>query len=429
MRRLPPAVVLTIVLLAIAGCRKKDSGSSPTEPPRQSGGPVDTEPPNAPHQRPAFPGQTRAPAEPTDVDVVVETVADGLEHPWALAFLPDGAMLVTERPGRLRVIGPGGARSRPVTGLPELDARDQGGLLDVALDPDFARTGLVYWSYSEPRDGGNGTAVARGRLVRGDAPALEGVQVIWRMTPTLDSKMHFGSRLVFARDGTLFITTGERSILPGRHQARRLDGTLGKVVRIRPDGSIPDDNPFVGRAGARPEIYSIGHRNIQSAALHPGTGELWIVEHGARGGDELNRIEPGRDYGWPAISYGLEYSGEPIGEGRTAQDGLEQPVYYWDPVIAPSGMAFYDADLIPAWKGSLFVGGLSSKHLVRLSLDGDRVVGEERLLWQQGKRLRDVRVGPDGALYVLTDEDDGAILRVSARDRAPAPSTAAWTGR
>ncbi len=399
--------------LALAGCGTSGTGPGGTV----EGQPVETRPPNGTGQKPAFAGQTRAPLRRADVDFDIRTVASGLEHPWGLAFLPDGAMLVTERPGRLRVVTADGDLSPPVEGLPEVDARGQGGLLDVALDPQFEKNATVYWSYAEPRDGGNGTAVARGVLARDGAPALRDVQVIWRMTPTLDSTAHFGSRLVFGRDGMLFITTGERSELEGRMQAQRLDGGLGKVIRIAPDGSVPDDNPFVGRKDALPTIWSYGHRNIQSAALHPETGVLWTVEHGARGGDEVNIPAAGKDHGWPTITYGIEYSGSPIGDGITAREGMEQPVYYWDPVIAPSGMAFYDADLFPAWKGSLFVGALGGEHLARLTLEGERVVGEERLLVDRA-RIRDVRVGPDGALYLLTDEDDGELLVLEPpRDR------------
>jgi glucose/arabinose dehydrogenase len=394
---------ILFALIALAACGEKESHRGNTVP----GAPVEDQPPNADGQKPAFAGQTRAPFRTAGVRFEVRTVATGLEHPWGLAFLPDGAMLVTERPGRLRVVGAGGALSPPVAGLPEVDARGQGGLLDVAVGPDET----VYLSYAEPREGGNGTAVARARLVRGEAPRLDRLEVIWRMTPTLDSTMHFGSRLVFAPSGELFITTGERSIIEGRKQAQRLDGTLGKVVRIRPDGSIPEDNPLVGKPGARPEIWSWGHRNIQSAAIHPKTGALWIVEHGARGGDEINIVKKGADYGWPTITYGEEYSGDPIGAGLTARAGMEQPIYYWDPVIAPSGMAFYDADLFPAWKGSLLVGALAGKHLARLTLDGDRVVGEERLLADRA-RIRDVRVSRRGTIMVVTDEDDGAILEL-----------------
>jgi len=285
----------------------------------------------------------------------------------------------------------------------------------VVTDPDFTKTGLVYWTYAESRDGGNGTAVARGKFVDGPAPKMENVQVIFRQTPTLNSSLHFGSRIVFGRDGKLFIGLGERSIEEGRHQAQRLDGHLGKVVRINPDGTVPSDNPFIGHAGAKSEIFSIGHRNIQSAALHPTTGELWEVEHGARGGDELNVVRKGKDYGWPTISYGIEYRGVPITGGITAKDGMEQPIYYWDPVIAPSGMVFYTGDLFPAWKGNVFIGGLASTALVRLALEGEKVVGEERLLTDlkpERARIRDVRQGPDGAIYVLTDEAAGRLLKL-----------------
>jgi glucose/arabinose dehydrogenase len=401
----PPAARPLALAAALAACSNMNGAGPGRQVP---GEPVETRPPNGEGQEPAFPGQTRAPYRTAGVAFEVKTVAEGLEHPWGMAFLPDGALIVTERPGRMRIVERGGALTS-VSGLPEVDARGQGGLLDVALDPGFGESGLVYWSYAEPRRGGNGTAVARGRLVRGEAARLEEVAVVWRMTPTLDSSAHFGSRLVFARDGSLFITTGERSILEGRRQAQRLDAALGKVLRILPAGEVPRDNPFVGRDGALPAIWSYGHRNIQAAALHPGTGVLWTVEHGARGGDEVNVISPGANYGWPIITYGIEYSGEPIGEGITQREGMEQPIYYWDPVIAPSGMAFYDADLFPAWKGSLFVGALAGRHLARLTLDGNRVVGEERLLADRA-RIRDVRVGPDGRVYLLTDEDSGELL-------------------
>jgi glucose/arabinose dehydrogenase len=329
-------------------------------------------------------------------------------------------MLVTERPGRLRIVAADGAVSEPVAGLPPVDARGQGGLLDVALDPAFATNRLVYWSYAAPREGGaNNTAVARGRLSAGaGAPRVDNVQVIYQQAPSLASRQHYGSRLVFARDGTLFVTQGDRSIVAGRMQAQQMDSLIGKIVRINSDGSIPKDNPFVGKAGVRPEIWSSGHRNIQGAALHPSTGELWEVEHGARGGDELNIARKGRDYGWPTITYGVEYSGKPILGGITAQAGMEQPVYYWDPVIAPSGMLFYTGSLFPAWKGSLFIGGLASTHLVRLALDGDRVAGEERLLTDlqpKRERIRDVRQGPDGAVYVLTDSGGGRLLKLVPR--------------
>jgi len=373
-------------------------------------------PPNAPNQRPAFAGQTRAPEVRSNVAFTAVTIAEGLENPWGLAFLPDGRMLVTERAGRLRIVSPDGGLSPAVEGLPAIMVKGQGGLLGLALDPAYATNGLVYWSYSEPQaDGTNNTAVARGRLVDGATPRMQDVQVIFHQQPSLESNLHFGGRLVFARDGKLFVTLGERSIPAGRMQAQKLDGLLGKIVRLNPDGSVPKDNPFVRKTGARPEIWSYGHRNVQAAALNPATGDLWTIEHGTRGGDELNIPRKGKDYGWPTIAYGIEYNGGTITGGITAQKGMEQPVYYWDPVIGPSGMTFYTGSLFPAWKGSLFVGGLRGTALVRLVLNGDRVVGEERLLSDQRERIRDVVQGPDGALYMLTDDPKGRLFKIVPR--------------
>jgi aldose sugar dehydrogenase len=349
-----------------------------------------------------------APRSPTPqagkLAVRVTDVASGLEYPWGLAFLPDGRMLVTERPGRLRVVARGGRVSEPLAGVPEVFARGQGGLLDVAVSPGFAQDRLVYLSFSEPGEGGAGTAVARGRL--GDR-GLEGAQVIWRQQPKVSGTHHWGSRLVFRSDGTLFVTMGDR--LSQRERAQDLSATIGKIVRLNADGSIPRDNPFVGRAGALPEIWSYGHRNIQAAALDP-SGQLWTVEHGARGGDELNRPQPGRNYGWPVITYGVDYSGARIGVG-TSRPGMEQPVYYWDPVIAPSGALFYTGDAFPDWRGDLLVGSLQPGCLVRLRMEGTRVVREERYLADLG-RIRDVRQGADGLVYLLTDSPNGRILRL-----------------
>ena len=389
------------------------------------GGPetgLNTRPPNAPNQKPAFAGQTRAPERKANVAFEVVTVAEGLVSPWGMTFLPDGRMLVTEKGGTMRIVTPDGKLSEPIAGLPKVDARTQGGLLDVALDPAFQKNRLIYWSYSEPREGdlGNNTAVARGALVDGAAPRVDNVQVIYHQTPYRQgaAQLHFGSRLVFGRDGTLFVTQGERSDVPTRLQAQNLDVLFGKIVRINPDGSIPKDNPFVGRQGARPEIWSFGHRNVQAAALHPTTGELWEVEHGTRGGDEVNIARKGKDYGWPTIAYGIEYQGGTITGGIQQQAGMEQPIYYWDPNIAPSGMAFYTGSLFPAWRNSLFIGGLASTNLVRLTLDGDKVVGEERLLQDlqpTRERIRDVRQGPDGAVYLLTDNAKGRMLKLVPR--------------
>lgn len=386
----------TLAVAVVAGIHESST--------QQAG--VETRPPNGATQKPAFPGQTRAPEHKTGVAFDVVPVVTGLQTPWGMTFLPDGRMLVTEKAGNLRILATDGTLSAPFTGLPAVDSGGQGGLLDIALDPNFASNRLLYWSFSEPQPGGmNNTAVARGRFVDGAAPSVQDVQVIFHQVPAMNSRQHFGSRLVFGRDGTLFVTMGDRSITPGRMQAQNMDSLLGKIARINPDGSIPKDNPFVNTPGARPEIFSIGHRNIQGAALHPQTGELWEVEHGTRGGDELNIVRKGKDYGWPTIAYGIEYNGQPITGNITAKEGMEQPIYYWDPVIAPGNMLFYTGSLFPQWRGSLFIGGLGSTHLVRLTLDGDKVVGEERLLTDlqpMRERIRDVRQGPDGAIYVLT---------------------------
>jgi glucose/arabinose dehydrogenase len=351
-----------------------------------------------------------APRSPTPNSVKIPTrvvdVARGLEHPWGLAFLPDGRLLVTERPGRLRIVDGGGQVSGPLAGVPEVQAGGQGGLLDVALSPNFEQDRLVYLSFSEPGQGGAaGTAVARGRL---GERGLEGTQVIWRQMPKVSGANHWGSRLVFRPDGTLFVTLGDRFAY--RDRAQDLSTTIGKIVRINADGSIPHDNPFVGRDGIRPEIWSYGHRNVQSAALD-GNGQLWTVEHGARGGDELNNPQPGRNYGWPVITYGVDYSGARIGAG-TSRPGMEQPVYYWDPVIAPSGAVFYSGGAFPDWRGDLFMGSLQPGRLVRLRIGDGRVIREERYLAELGERIRDVRQGPDGLIYLLTDHPRGRILKL-----------------
>lgn len=356
---------------------------------------------------------TKAPAQKSKQAVKAETFAEGLVHPWGLQFLPDGRLIVTERPGRIRIVGKDGRLSAPVKGVPQVLASGQGGLLDIALGPDFAASGLVYFAYSDPRDGRNGTSVARARLVmEEDGGRLADLKVIFRQEPGASGAMHYGSRLAFARDGKLFVTLGER--FHSRDRAQDLTYHFGKVVRINADGSVPADNPFVGKGNARPEIWSYGHRNPQSAAIHPASGKLWTVEHGARGGDEVNIPEAGKNYGWPVITYGRDYTFMKIGEG-TAKAGMEQPVYYWDPSIAPSGAAFYTGNLFPEWRGNLFVGALAAQALHRLVLDGEQVVGEEVLLKDLGERIRDVRNGPDGALWLLTDHPDGRVLRVVPR--------------
>jgi glucose/arabinose dehydrogenase len=343
----------------------------------------------------------------------VVPVATGLEHPWGMAFLPGGDVLITERPGRLRVVRAGVLEPEPIAGVPQVYASGQGGLLDVALDPDFASNRVIYLSYAAEGAGGNSTRVARARLGEG---RLEDLQVIFTAEPLVPSSKHFGSRLAFDAERHLFITVGERG---QGERAQDLADLNGSVIRLNPDGSVPADNPLVGVAGARPEIFSYGHRNAQGLAIHPESGIPWLHEHGAQGGDEVNVVRPGVNYGWPVITYGIDYSGAPIGEG-THKEGMAQPIHYWVPSIAPSGMAFYHGDAFPEWRGDLFVGALRSELLVRLELDGERVVAEERLLEGALGRIRDVRVGPDGLLYLLTDESDGGLYRLEPADEAQA---------
>jgi len=345
----------------------------------------------------------------------VVTVTEGLEFPWGLAFLPDGRMLVTERPGRLRLVAADDRLDpKPVEGLPPIAAVGQGGLLDVALHPDFAWNGWIYLSYAGEGPGGYGTEVLRGRL---DGHVLRDVKVIFRMQPKTKTGHHFGSRLVFDRQGYLYITLGDRGEM---ERAQRLDDHAGSVIRVHDDGRVPADNPFVGKAGARPEKFTLGNRNVQGAALHPQTGEVWAHEHGPQGGDEINIIRAGVNYGWPVVTHGRNYvTGTKIGEG-TAKPGMAQPLLQWTPSIAPSGMAFYTDDRFPSWRGNLFVGALKFQMLVRLQLDGERIVHEERLLEGALGRIRDVRNGPDGYIYLLTDSPQGRIVRLEPASAATA---------
>ena len=429
------AIVLTAASAACAqGGRHAAKTSAPTTSSTSSTSPcapLETRTANAPEQKPAFPGQTRICGVKSGVAFDVTVLAKGLERPWAVEPLPDGDLLITEKPGRLRIVSAKGEVGPPIGGLlpvgsggvsaasrqggmPPITARGQGGLLDVALSPNFSLDRTIFWSFSEQREGGSGTSVARGVLTE-DRRNLEQVRIIFRAMPTYDNGLHFGSRIAFGPDGMLYITLGERfDKATTRPQAQHLNSHLGKIIRINPDGSVPADNPFAKQSAAMPEIWTLGHRNIQSAAFDD-RGRLWTVEHGAKGGDELNLIEKGKNYGWPLVTYGEEYSGEPITGAVTAREGYEQPVYYWDPVIAPSGMQFYTGDAFPAWRGSLFVGGLVSQRLVRLVIKDNRVVGEEHLLADRGQRVRDVRQGADGALYVVTDESDGQLWKITPR--------------
>jgi len=405
---------LAVLLTGLVACSGSATGAqaAATAATSGAGAPMETRARNATRYEPAFPGQTRAPGIRDSVKVQVQEVATGLNMPWSFELLPDGRFLVTERPGALRIVGTDGKLSAPVSGLPQVFTGGQGGLLDVALDPDFATNRTIYFSYAEPRPGGNGTALARAVLDEsGGNASLSNVTVIFRQMPTFDSPLHFGSRIAFGKDGKLFLTLGERSMPASRVQAQDLNSHFGKIVRLNTDGTVPSDNPFVGRADAKPEIWSYGHRNIQAATIDSATGKLWEVEHGPRGGDELNHPEPGKNYGWPVITYGIDYPGPPIGEGIQQKEGMEQPVYYWDPVIAPSGMIVYRGALFPQWEGSIFIGGLSGK-LVRLQMQDDKVAGEEWLLTNVG-RVRDVQQGPDGSIYVVTEAGNASkLLRV-----------------
>ncbi|HOO95683.1 MAG TPA: PQQ-dependent sugar dehydrogenase [Proteiniphilum sp.] len=409
------ALFLLSSLLLSATCERQKSNEATTEDQISQRGtlpPVENRDPNTDYA-PAFEGQTRIGGLKTTTPYEVTVIAEGLAKPWAVTALPDGRLLITQKAGSLRIATSDGTLSEPITGFPEVDDRGQGGLLDVAPAPDFANSGMLFFTLAERTAEGSLTAVGKGRL-SDDETTIEQFRIIYRAIPYFDNSMHFGSRLLFNKEGNLFVSTGERSDLATRYNAQKLETAHGKVVHITPEGEPVAGNPFIGQEGTLPEIYSYGHRNPQGLDIHPVTGELWLSEMGPRGGDELNLIKPGKDYGWPAITYGIEYNGNTIGEGITAKEGMEQPVYYWDPVLSPSGMAFYAGKAIPEWQNNLFIGGLNSNHIARLVIEGDRVVGEERLLADEGQRFRDVGDGNDGALYAVTDE--GRLYRIAKAD-------------
>lgn len=405
--------IVTGVLLALASCGENSSEQSKTvqsesTAPPVAAPPVETKEPNTAYQ-PAFPTQTRIAGVKSTTAYEGKVLTSDLKNPWGLTSMPDGRLIITEKAGTMRIASLSGELSAPITGIPSVNAEGQGGLLGIRLDPDFEQNRMVYWVFSEPLAEGNLTAVAKGKL-SADEKRIEGATVIYRATPAYKGTLHYGGRILFDKDANLLISTGERSDSITRPQAQQLNSSLGKVIRITKEGKPVGGNPFEGKAGAKPEIYSYGHRNVQGLAFHPETGDLWENEFGPRAGDELNRIEAGKNYGWPIITYGIEYAGGKVGEGIQQKEGLEQPVYYWDPVVSPSGMTFYSSDSIPEWKNNLFIGGLSGMHIIRLVIEDNKVVGEERLLASEKQRFRDITQGKDGALYAVTDQ--GRLYRV-----------------
>ncbi|TDH27025.1 PQQ-dependent sugar dehydrogenase [Segetibacter sp. 3557_3] len=376
-----------------------------------AGGPVETRKPNSDY-KPAFAGQTRVAGVKTTTPYEGTAINRSLKRPWGITSLPDGRLLITEKEGVMRIATPAGQLSEAITGIPPVNSGGQGGLLGITVDPDFTSNRMIYWVFSESTPQGNLTAVAKGAL-SADEKRVENAAIIYRATPAYPNNMHYGGRILVDKSGNLIVSTGERSDLETRPQAQELNSALGKVVRIDKNGQPAAGNPFVGRAGARPELYSYGHRNVQGLAFHPATGDLWESEMGPRGGDEINLVLPGKNYGWPVIGYGLEYSGQKVGSGITTREGMEQPVYYWDPVLSPSGMTFYSSDTLVEWKNNLFVAGLNSNHIARLVITNNKVVGEERLLAGEGQRFRDITQGRDGALYAVTDE--GRLYRISRK--------------
>ncbi len=404
--------ILILSFFILFSCSQKNKTVSGSSEKTENLPPVETEKPNSDYKA-AFAGQTRISGVKTKTPYQIDILAKSLTKPWGIIPLPDGRLLITEKAGKMQIYDETGLRVKTIAGFPEVDDRGQGGMLDVALDPDFTSNQMIYWSFSEKQsDGKNLMAVAKGKLNESEEK-IENPVVIFRAVPAMDSSLHYGSRLLFDKEGYLFVTTGERSIIEGRVQAQDLKSALGKIFRMDKDGNPAPDNPFLNQKDVIPQIYASGIRNAQGLDIHPETGDLWESEFGPRGGDELNIIEKGKDYGWPTITYGIEYSGEPIGEPIIQQkEGMEQPIYYWDPVLSPSGMTFYKGDAIPEWKNNLFIGGLSSQHIARIIIDGKKVVGEERLLADEGQRFRDIAYF-DGMLYAVTDQ--GRLYRIKKK--------------
>ena len=398
MRKIKYIAILPSLLFAFFSCSNdKETGTNPgtvTDP-------VEGTAANTTY-KPAFSGQTRINGVQTTTPYQADVITSALTSPWGIKALPDGRLLVTQKTGTMRIVTLAGVVSNPITGIPAVNSAGQGGLLGLCLDPEFASNRMIYWVFSEVVGGGNNTAVAKGKLSN-DEKTIEGATVIYRALPANASTLHYGGRILFDKTGNLVVSTGERSVLETRPLAQSLTSGLGKVVRITKDGQPASGNPSFGVTGALPELYTYGHRNPQGLALNPNNGEIWLAEHGPRGGDEINRLKPGSNYGWPIITYGIEYSGEKIGAGIQQQDGMEQPVYYWDPVVSPSGMTFYTGNRVPEWQNNLFIGALSGMHIVRLAIENNKVVGEERLLVSENQRFRDITQGIDGALYAITD--------------------------
>lgn len=408
MVKLVTVFLSTLLILSACSRGTNDANKSEAIGNETPGQPVEVREPDAGY-KPALSGQTRAPGVQTTTPYEGRIITEKLDKPWGIAMLPDGRFLITEKEGAMRIVTTGGQVSNKITGLPQVESKGQGGLLGLTLDPDFAANRTLYWMFTEKREEGNLAAVAKGTL-SADERRIENTRVIYRVTPAYDGNNHYGGRLLFDQSGNLYVTTGDRFKEERRVHSQDSTTSLGKLLRITKEGKPADGNPFDGRANASAEIYSIGHRNVQGIDIHPQTGDLWVTEMGPQGGDELNFVEPGKNYGWPQISYGIEYNDDKIGQGKTQQEGMQQPVYFWDPVLSPSGMTFYKGNAIPEWKNNLFIAGLNSHHIARIVLENRKVVGEERLLADQQQRFRAVIEGNDGALYAITDE--GRLYRV-----------------